>query len=119
MLGTAIRIYRCRHGLSQGQLAEKVLLNQRDISDLELGKVEVIARFNAKHERFQELQSLMEKSAEVEPIEIFHYLTVPDRFNIETDHGAEWIAVTPESRLLECRALFADRADVAIVTKCL
>jgi hypothetical protein len=122
--------------LTQQQLASKVLLNQKDISDLECGRPYAVRRWRDDHDRFRSLKELIEGSRrretrllfpdlkgamdefrKREPIEIFHRSALPDRFNIETDHCAEWIAVTPESRLLECRSLFADRDDVAIVTK--
>ncbi|MFA9263027.1 MAG: hypothetical protein ACEQSB_06820 [Undibacterium sp.] len=117
MLGTAIKLYRVKEGLTQQELAEKTFLNQTIISDLEVGQPYALKQWNTLHERFKVLRSLIEVPGRGEPIEIFHRSSVPDRFNIETDHGAEWIAVTPESRLLECRSLFSDRADVAIVTK--
>jgi transcriptional regulator with XRE-family HTH domain len=117
MLRTDIRRYRTQEDLTQQQLAERTFLNQTIISDLEVGKPYAIKQWEGRHERFTALKSLIETSSKGEPIEIFHRSALPDRFNVETDHGAEWIAVTPESRLLECRSLFADRDDVAIVTK--
>lgn len=118
MLGTAIKLYRVKEGLTQQELAEKAFLNQTIISDLEVGQPYALKQWNTLHERFKILRSLIGNPEDGEPIRLFHRSTVPDRFNIEADHDAEWIAVTPESRLLECRALFADRGDVAIVTKC-
>lgn len=118
MLGTAIKLYRVREGLTQQELAEKAFLNQTIISDLEVGQPYAIKQWDTLHERFKVLRSLIGNPEDGEPIRLFHRSTVPDRFNLETGHGTEWIAVTPESRLLECRALFADRDDVAIVMMC-
>lgn len=118
MLRTAIRRYRADEDLTQQELAEKTFLNQTIISALESGKPCAVRQWETHHERFKALKLLLETSEQGEPIEIFHRSAIPNRFNIEADHNAEWIAVTPESRLMECRALFADRDDVAIVTKC-
>ena len=110
MLGEAIRLYRCKHRLTQRDFANKVLLNQTDISDLETDRPETIALYQTDV-RFSELRSFLEKASESDPIQLYRGSSVP---LIETEK--EWIAVVPFSRVEECYRLFAG-LDVAIVVQ--
>ena len=108
MLGEAIRLYRCKHRLTQRDFANKVLLNQTDISDLETGRPETIALYQTDI-RFSELRSFIKKASESDPIQLYRGSSVP-----LMDAGKEWIAVVPPSMVEECHQLFAG-LDIAIV----
>lgn len=112
MLGEAIRLYRCRHRLSQKEFASQVLLNQRDISDLELEKADAIERFNRQPDRFSVLRSLLNKvDAEDDSIRIHRRSEFP-----EVSASNEWVAFVPESLKGDCSRLFFG-LDIAIVVQ--
>lgn len=114
MLGKAIRLYRCKHELSQQQLAKQVLLNQRDISDLETEKPDAIKRFEVES-RFSELRDLMRRVSQEEPITLFRRSCFPST-STQIPTQSEWIAIVPSSQSEDCGRLFEGR-DVAIVVQ--
>ena len=111
MLGQTIRLYRCRYGLSQKDFASQVLLNQRDISELELEKPDAIDRFHRQTDRFSKLKSLLAQIPKDEPIKLFRRSEYP-QFAAVT----EWVAVVPLSLQSDCDRLFTG-LDIAVIVQ--
>ena len=110
MLGDAIRLYRCTNRLSQQELAKQVLLNQRDISALELGQQGAIDRFHGQ-DRFSILRNLINQPPKDAPIQVFKR----SEFNQAVVGGThEWILFAHPSRKDDCDRIVA-RLDAAIV----
>lgn len=111
MIGTDIRAYRFRHKLSQQDLAEVTLLNQKTISDLELEKPDAIERFHRQTDRFSALKSLLAQRPKDESIKLFRRSEYP-QFAAVT----EWVAVVPLSLQNDCDRLFTG-LDIAIIVQ--
>ena len=111
MIGTDIRAYRFRHKLSQQDLAEVTLLNQKTISDLELEKPDAIERFHRQTDRFSALKSLLVQIPKDESIKLFRRSEYP-QFAAVT----EWVAVVPLSLQNDCDRLFTG-LDIAIIVQ--
>lgn len=111
MLGTDIRAYRFRNKLSQQELAEVTLLNQKTISDLEREKPDAIERFHRQTDRFSALKWLLAQTPKDEPIKLFRRSEYP-QFAAAT----EWVAVVPLSLQHDCDRLFTG-LDIAVIVQ--
>ena len=111
MIGTDIREYRFRHKLSQEELGDVALLNQKTISDLEREKPDAIERFHRQTDRFSKLKSLLAQTPNDESIKLFRRSEYP-QFAAET----EWVAVVPLSLQHDCDRLFTG-LDIAVIVQ--
>ena len=111
MIGTDIRTYRFRHKLSQQELGDLALLNQKTISELEQEKPDAIKRFHRQTDRFSLLKSLLAQIPKDESIKLFRRSEYP-QFAAVT----EWVAVVPLSLQSDCDRLFTG-LDIAVIVQ--
>ena len=111
MIGTDIRAYRFRHKLSQQELGDVALLNQKTISDLEREKPDAIERFHRQTDRFSALKLLLARIPKDESIKLFRRSEYP-QFAAVT----EWVAVVPLALQNDCDRLFMG-LDIAVIVQ--